>query len=203
MVSPERCHFEEGTCRDSDFARDYCMQPHIVYLAYSSGLKVGITKPENLPTRWIDQGAIRALPIFKVLTRQQSGFIEAAFKNHVSDKTHWQRMLKTIDPLVDLVAARDELMTKARADLEEVIQRFGLNAIQPIVKAEVESLSYPVEQYPSKVSSLNFDKTPKVTGKLQGIKGQYLIFDQGVINLRRFAGYEIDCSLTGTDVETE
>ena len=202
IVSPERCHFDQGTCRDADFAQAFCMQPHIIYLANSSGLKVGITRPGNLPTRWIDQGAVQALPIMKVLTRQQSGFVEVAFKNHVSDKTQWQKMLKAEDPQVDLVAARDELMTNAKADLDRVMQRFGIHAIQPIMMVEVQTLVYPVERYPTKVVSLNFDKTPEVTGRLQGIKGQYLILDQGVINLRRFAGYEIDCSLSGPDAET-
>ncbi|MBT7529595.1 MAG: DUF2797 domain-containing protein, partial [Gammaproteobacteria bacterium] len=94
IVSPERCHFDQGTCRDADFAANFCMQPHIVYLANSSGIKVGITRPENLPTRWIDQGAVQALPVMSVMTRQQSGFVEVAFKKLVSDKTHWQKMLR-------------------------------------------------------------------------------------------------------------
>ena len=194
VVSPERCHFEAGTCRDDDFAKNFCMQPHIVYLANSSGIKVGITKPENLPTRWIDQGAVQALPVMRVMTRQQSGFVEVAFKNHISDKTQWQQMLKAEDRHVDLYEARDELLKQAKHDLEPVMNRFGLQAIAPVSDAHVETFVYPVERYPTKVVSLSFDKTPEVTGQLQGIKGQYLILDTGVINLRRFTSYEIEFS---------
>lgn len=192
IVSPERCHFDQGTCRDADFAANFCMQPHIVYLANSSGIKVGITRPENLPTRWIDQGAVQALPVMNVMTRQQSGFVEVAFKHLVSDKTHWQKMLRGENEHLDLVALRDELLAELKPKLDPLIQRFGIQAIQPIMNAEVQTLTYPVEQYPTKVVSLNLDKTPEISGTLLGIKGQYLIFDIGVINLRRFTSYEVE-----------
>lgn len=203
IVSPERCHFDAGTCRDNTFAEDFCMQPHIVYLANSSGIKVGITRPGNLPTRWVDQGAVQALPIMNVMTRQQSGFVEVAFKNHVSDKTNWQKMLKSEKDYIDLIEARDQLMDKIKADLDPVTERFGIQAIQPIVDAEVQTLVYPVDEYPTKVTSLNFDKTPEITGTLNGIKGQYLIFDKGVINLRRFTSYEIEFSSTAPQSGTD
>ena len=192
IVSPERCHFDQGTCRDADFAANFCMQPHIVYLANSSGIKVGITRPENLPTRWIDQGAVQALPVMSVMTRQQSGFVEVAFKKLVSDKTHWQKMLRGENEHLDLVTIRDELLAELKPDLDPLIHRFGIQAIQPILDAEVQTLTYPVEQYPTKVVSLNLDKTPEISGTLLGIKGQYLIFDIGVINLRRFTSYEVE-----------
>ncbi|MDA0273289.1 MAG: DUF2797 domain-containing protein, partial [Proteobacteria bacterium] len=183
IVSPERCHFDQGTCRDNDFAANFCMQPHIVYLANSSGIKVGITRQENLPTRWIDQGAVQALPVMNVMTRQQSGFVEVAFKKHVSDKTLWQKMLRGENEHLDLVTLRDELLAELKPDLDPLTDRFGIQAIQPILDAEVQTITYPVEQYPTKVVSLNLDKTPEISGTLQGIKGQYLIFDIGVINL--------------------
>lgn len=192
VVSPERCHFDQGTCRDNSFAENFCMQPHIVYLANSSGVKVGITRPENLPTRWIDQGAVQALPVMNVMTRQQSGFVEVAFKNHVSDKTQWQKMLKAEDQHMDLAAKRDQLMTDIQSDLEPVMNRFGIQAIQPILDAEVQTFTYPMTSYPTKVTSLSFDKTPELGGTLIGIKGQYLVFDTGVINLRRFTSYEVE-----------
>ncbi len=191
VVSPERCHHDQGTCRDDTFAENFCMQPHIVYIANSSGVKVGITRPENLPTRWIDQGAIQALPVMKVMTRQQSGFVEVAFKNFVSDKTQWQKMLKTQADYLDLAQQRDELMHTVQAELEPVIQRFGIQAVQPVLDAQAQTFVYPVLEYPEKVVSLNFDKTPELGGTLLGIKGQYLIFDTGVINLRRFTSYEV------------
>ena len=203
MVSPERCHFEKGTCRDASFAKDICMQPHIVYLANSSGLKVGITRPGNLPTRWIDQGAVQALPIMTVMSRQQSGFVEVALKQHVSDKTQWQKMLKGEAKCINLEEARDNLMRTAKTDLDPVLHRFGVQAIQPIVDAKVQTLVYPVNEYPEKIVSLNLDKTPEVVGKLNGIKGQYLILEKGVINLRRFTGYEIELSVTDPEDEND
>ena len=57
------------------------------------------------------------------------------------------------------------------------------------------SLKYPVEKYPAKVKSVSFDKTPSVRGKLAGIKGQYLIFDDDrVLNIRKHTSYEIEFS---------
>ena len=192
VMNPERCHFAEGTCRDNKFAESFCMNPHLVYLANSSGVKVGITRQENLPTRWIDQGAVQALPIIAVQTRQQSGFVEVAFKKHISDKTQWRRMLTADLVQVDLMEIRDQLMQDVSDELDKLKNRFGLQAIQPITNAEVQTFNYPVQQYPAKVVSMNFDKTPEIEGVLQGIKGQYLIFDIGVINVRKFTSYEIE-----------
>lgn len=194
IMSPERCHHAEGTCRDNDFAASFCMNEHIVYLANSSGIKVGITRQENLPTRWIDQGAVQALPVFAVQTRQQSGFVEVAFKRHISDKTQWQRMLKEDPAAVDLPGARDRLIAEISDELGELTKRFGLQAIQPIANARVHDFRYPVLAHPTKVKSMNFDKMPVVEGVLQGIKGQYLIFDVGVINIRKFTAYEVEFS---------
>jgi hypothetical protein len=194
MMSPERCHHAEGTCRDNEFAESFCMNDHIVYLANSSGIKVGITRPANLPTRWIDQGAVQALPVFAVQTRQQSGFVEVAFKSHISDKTQWQRMLKEEPAAVDLPETRDRLIKEISTELDELQKRFGLQAIQPIANAEVQDFRYPVLEYPTKVKSMNFDKMPVVEGVLKGIKGQYLILDVGVINIRKFTAYEVEFS---------
>ena len=192
MVSPERCHYEQGTCREPEWADNFCMQPHIVYLANSSGIKVGITRPDQIPTRWIDQGAVQAVPVFRVASRQISGFTEVMFKKHISDKTQWQRMLRAEDAHIDLCAIRDNLLDQVQADLLVLQNRFGIQAIQSVVNAQVQTIEYPVLQYPTKVKSMNFDKTPQIEGLLMGIKGQYLIFDIGVINLRRFTSYEVE-----------
>lgn len=192
VMSPERCHFDQGTCREPDWGEAFCMQPHLVYLANSSGVKVGITRPSQLPTRWIDQGAVQALPVFGVQTRQQSGFVEVAFKQHISDKTSWQRMLKSEDQRIDLKAIRDRLLTEIRPEIEALQGRFGADAIRPAVDAVVTTICYPVNRYPTRVVALNFDKTPAIDGVLVGIKGQYLIFDTGVINLRRYTSYEVE-----------
>jgi len=192
VVSPERCHFDAGTCREPEWGEANCMQPHIVYLANSSGIKVGITKPGNIPTRWIDQGAVQAVPVMHVDTRHQSGLVEVAFKQHITDKTHWQRMLKAEDLHIDMCEARDSLLAQLSDDITALQERFGIQAIQPIDDADVQTIRYPVQQYPTKVVSMNFDKSPVVEGMLHGIKGQYLIFDTGVINLRKFTSYDVE-----------
>lgn len=192
IMSPERCHYDQGTCREPEWGDAFCMQDHIIYLANSSGIKVGITRVENIPSRWIDQGAVQALPIFRVKTRYQSGLAEVIYKAHISDKTHWQRMLKGNNTLVDLEAERDRLALEVAAEVGELQDRFGLEAIQVLEDATVQSITYPVITYPTKVVSMNFDKQPEVQGRLLGIKGQYLIFDTGVINVRKFSGYEVE-----------
>ena len=112
------------------------------------------------------------------------------FKVFVADKTDWRAMLKGDAATLDLPARRDELLSRVQAGLDSLRQRFGADAVVVLDKEPV-SIQYPVQQYPIKVSSLDFDKTPEVAGVLQGIKGQYLLFDSGVINLRKFGGYEL------------
>jgi hypothetical protein len=170
---------------------EFCMQDHIVYLANSSGLKVGITRASQVPTRWIDQGAIQALPIMRVRSRQQSGFAEVIFKQHVADRTNWRAMLKGDIEVIDLEIEKQKLLNLCEKELIDLDQQFGLHAISVLNGVDAVSISYPVETYPTKVSSFNFDKEPDIEGILSGIKGQYLILDTGVINLRRFSGYHV------------
>jgi len=194
IMSPEKCHFHLGTCRDPQWGEQFCFQSHYVYLANSSGVKVGITRGTQIPTRWIDQGAIQALPILKVDTRYQSGLVERVFAEHVTDKTNWRAMLKgQVDPL-DMLAERDRLFDLCQEGLSGIEQEFGLQAIQRLPDAEVVSIHYPVLNYPHKVATHNLDKTPVVEGVLQGIKGQYLILDTGVINVRKFTSYQVEFS---------
>ncbi|GKW49225.1 hypothetical protein NCCP2165_14400 [Halomonas sp. NCCP-2165] len=190
IVKPETCHFFAGTCREPAWAERHCFQPHVVYLANSSGLKVGITRGTQVPTRWLDQGAIQALPILEVATRQQSGFVEMLFKEEVADRTNWRAMLKgEVEPL-DLVAERERLLARLDSGLAALRERFGDEAIRVLEAAPV-ALDYPVLEFPRKIVSHNFDKKPVVEGTLMGLKGQYLILDSGVINLRKFTGYEV------------
>lgn len=192
IIHPERCHFEQGSCREPAWGEKYCMQDHIVYLANSSGLKVGITRATQVPTRWIDQGATQALAIMRVRSRLQSGTLEMAFKQHVADKTNWRDMLKGKAAELDMAGERDRLLAACEEDVKELMARFGFFAISVLRGIDAVSIDYPVQAYPEKITSLNFDKEPVVSGTLIGIKGQYLIFDSGVINLRRFSGYEVE-----------
>lgn len=192
IVKPEQCHFDQGTCREPEWGQSHCMQPHYVYLANSSGIKVGITRHTQIPTRWIDQGAVQALPIAKVISRFQAGLVEMVIKQHVSDRTSWQKMLKNEFDDVDLKQRRDDLLEICCKEISNIDQRFGEGSIQILAERETTAIDYPVLQYPSKVKSLNLDKTPEVAGTLLGIKGQYLIFDVGVINIRKFGGYHVE-----------
>jgi hypothetical protein len=191
ILKPETCHYAEGTCREPAWGDAHCNVPHIVYLANSSGLKVGITRETQIPTRWIDQGARQALPVFRVNTRRQSGLIEVILAQHISDKTNWQALLKGESDPVDLLAARNDLLETCSAELEALKEKFP-GEINTLPDAVVEDFSYPVLQYPEKIKSFNFDKDPDVLGTLMGIKGQYLLFDTGVINIRKFTAYQVE-----------
>ncbi|CAD5254141.1 MULTISPECIES: DUF2797 domain-containing protein [Halomonadaceae] len=193
IMKPETCHFFQGTCREPEWGERHCFQPHIVYLANSSGLKVGITRKTQMPTRWLDQGAIQALPILEVDTRQQSGFVEMLFKEQVADRTNWRAMLKGDVETMDLSAERDRLLTLLADGLHQLRETHGADAIR-FLEQPAQHFHYPVSVFPKKVVSHNFDKQPLVEGVLQGVKGQYLILDSGVINLRKFTGYEIQVS---------
>lgn len=193
IMKPETCHYHEGTCREPEWGEEFCMQDHYVYLANSSGIKVGITRGTQIPTRWIDQGASEALPIFKVSNRLLSGKIEIVIKNHVSDRTDWRKMLKGTPEHVDLAAKRDELIKASEKELKRIEKEFGKSEIELLNEKQI-NISFPVKDYPEKIKSLNFDKMPEIEGVLQGIKGQYLILDIGVLNIRKFGGYLVEFS---------
>lgn len=194
IMSPEKCHYHQGTCRDPAWGDQYCFTDHFVYLANSSGVKVGITRGSQVPTRWIDQGATQALPIFRVQSRYQAGLIEDCLRAHIADRTHWQKMLKGNAEPVDLAELRDQLFALSEADLSLLEQEFGLQALQRLYSEATVEISFPVLQFPEKVKSFNLDKQPLIEGLLQGIKGQYLIFDTGVINIRKYTGYHVQFS---------
>ena len=195
IISPEKCHYDAGTCREPEWGEQHCMIDHIVYLANTSGIKVGITRGTQVPTRWMDQGATQAMPIFRVDTRHHSGMVEILFKNHIADKTNWQAMLKGDAQPRDLEQVRQELMAACAAEIEHLQAQHGLQSISVLAQAEETRITYPVLEYPDKVKSFNLDKTPTIAGTLMGIKGQYLIFDTGVINMRKYGGYYLTLTL--------
>ena len=190
IVKPENCHFHLGTCREPEWGESHCMQPHYVYLANTTAVKVGITRASQIPTRWMDQGATQALQIAKVSTRLQSGLLEVVLKKHLADKTNWRKMLQGNGESLNLSALREQYLQQAATDIEQLQQ--SQSGIELLYDTEVQQISYPVLEFPSKISSFNFDKTPEVSGVLMGVKGQYLIFDTGVINIRKFAGYLVE-----------
>ena len=193
IVKPEQCHFHAGTCRDPDWGQRYCMQDHLVYLANTSGIKVGVTRITQAPTRWIDQGACQALPIMQVKSRLIAGQIEAFLKAYVNDKTNWRRLLKGIAISLDMAQQWQQLQTKAAPALDALINEFTLDNVQ-VLDAMPVVIRYPVRYYRSPLQSLNFDRQPCVEGMLCGIKGQYLMLDNGVLNIRKFSAYNVQLS---------
>lgn len=186
ILRPELCRAHLGEGRDIEWEEKHHNQPHIVYLAASSAVKVGITRESNLPTRWIDQGASSAIRLAEVPNRYEAGRIEVALKEFFTDKTSWQKMLKNeIDESIDLEEEKWSLEEHLPAD---IIDFFSEND-------EITELNFPVIEFPQKVKSLSFDKTPAIEGKLMGIKGQYLILDENrVLNIRKHTGYHVRIS---------
>lgn len=194
IVKPETCHYEKGTCREPEWGKANCMRPHVIYVANTSGLKVGITRASQVPTRWIDQGAIQAIPMFKVESRLQSGLIEVVLKNYANDRTEWRKMLRGNPASVDLVHERKRLYEQVRPDLSQYEGWIDTSLASSSRDGGI-LFNYPVINYPQKITSHNFDKQQSVSGCLQGIKGQYMIFDNGVLNIRKFGGYELELSV--------
>jgi hypothetical protein len=190
MIHPERCLVETGKCDATSWAHQQCHQEHVVYLANSSGLKVGITRTKNRPSRWIDQGAAQALPIFHTQNRYQAGLIEVALKNFVADKTNWRAMLKEDRSHIDLLSEKKLLLSQAEKTLMPIFEKYR-DAVTEIKESALQIFQYPVIQYPSKITTLSFEKTPSIEGVLLGIKGQYLLLDNGVLNIRKFGGYHV------------
>lgn len=184
VLRPELCRAHEGESRDMKWSEDHCLQDHIVYLAISSGLKVGVTRSSQVPTRWIDQGAWKAIRLARTPNRFLAGQIEVALKAQMSDKTNWRNMLTNkIDRDIDLVEEKNKVSGSLTEELSVYLSPDN----------EITEIRYPVHQYPEKVKSLSFDKLDFVSGKLMGIKGQYLIFSDGsVLNIRKHNGYLVN-----------
>ena len=185
MVKPELCHYyeENNPCRDESFAERVCMKPHVLYISQTSGFKVGITRRENVPSRWMDQGAVKAIPLGEMPSRRDVGLLEVKLAENFQDKTHWMRMLKEKSPEGDIDAAADTLMG--------LIKDIGPENFDARTERELYEFYYPVTRYPEKVKSMNLDKVPELEGTLMGIKGQYWILDCGVINIRKYTGYQV------------
>ena len=172
--------------RDLEFEKAAQLQPHVVYLANSSNVKVGVTRKSQIPTRWIDQGAHEAIEIVEVPNRYLAGITEVALKDYVADKTNWRKMLTNNVEDADLAEERDKLFSYVPEEAKPYL----------IENNKETNIDFPVEQYPVKIKSLNLDKTPSYQGVLKGVKGQYLIFEDGtVFNVRNWEGYVVDINI--------
>lgn len=184
ILRPELCEAHLGKGRDLEYEEKNHNQPHFVYLAATDIVKVGVTRSTQIPTRWIDQGANRAIILAETPNRYQAGVIEVALKSVFADKTNWQNMLRNInDESIDLVEEKWKTEDILPSDLLEFMSEYD----------GISEFHYPALSFPKTINSLSFEKTPIISGELTGIKGQYLIFDnQNVINIRRQTGYEIE-----------
>lgn len=182
IIHPELCEAHLGKGRDPEWEERNHNRPHIVYLALTKTAKVGVTRDTNIPNRWIDQGALKAIPMAHTPHRRAAGDIEVYLKNYISDKTPWQAMLRGEDDTAfNLTDKRAEMLNRVPNEIE----------FTPATEAET-AIVYPILQYPLKISSMNLMKTGEVSGVLTGIRGQYLMFDrQNVINIRSHSGYEV------------
>lgn len=181
IINPELCEAHLGKGRDVEWEQTHHNQNHVVYLAKSSSIKVGVTRDAQVPTRWIDQGASEAIILAEVPYRRLAGEIEVQLKEHFTDKTNWQRMLKNEVSPLDLLAIKEDALNFY---LDEAFHEFISD------NDDIIAINYPIETYPEKVKSLKLERTPIIEGVLQGIKGQYLYFENGqVINIRSHSGY--------------
>jgi hypothetical protein len=181
IIRPELCEAHLGKGRNPEWEKINHLQEHIVYLALSGGLKVGVTRHDQIPIRWIDQGASEAIVIARTPYRALAGEIEVFLKNHLSDKTNWQRMLKNINPEnISLSKEKDRFSLILKNEFEAYLDNDELNLI----------FDYPVDTYPQKIKSLKFDKFDEIKGVLTGIRGQYIYLDNYyVLNIRNQSGY--------------
>jgi hypothetical protein len=189
VLRPELCKAHAGIARDMEYARTHCLIEHVVYLSFTSGLKVGVTRNTQVPTRWIDQGAVAVIELARTPNRYLAGLMEVSMKALINDKTNWRKMLGgDIEVNVDLAEEKKRLASKFPDDQKDYVT----------TDEAVLKITYPVIQAPIKVRSMNFDKEPIVSGTLSGIKGQYLLFkDQSVINMRKFGGYMVRLRTAG------
>lgn len=185
MMRPHLCHYgdPENPCRDDTFAIERCFRPHYLYCSLTSDVKVGITRYTNVLSRWMDQGAVEAVTLAELPSRREVGLVEHALTADFKDRTHWMKMLRTETP-------EAELRVTAEA-VERRLHELGVSVL-PEERRVRARFSYPVLVWPEKVRNMNLDKTPEISGTLLGIKGQYLYFAEGVINIRRHSGRAVE-----------
>jgi hypothetical protein len=192
-LRPELCDHDSGTCAN----------PHFVYLSFTGNTKIGITRQINEPvsSRWIDQGAVTAMPIIKTKNRVLSGLVELLFKEHVSDRTNWRLMLSDVQHSDALSGELQRLRALVQPGVDQLNQEYGEDAVMWLEGDLKVDIHYPVEAYPTKIKSHNLDKNPELSGVLRGIKGQYWIFDDVVINIRKYTGYQITLDATPSQMD--
>ncbi len=191
MVRPELCHYFDSAhpCREETFARSQCFQPHYLYCALTSAPKIGITRQHHVPTRWLDQGATAAMPLALLPSRREVGLVEKRLREAgFADRTHWARMLRADLPdVAALLAMAQQVVTQ--------LETWAVGGILAAEQRRLRRFRYPVHSWPRAAVSLDLGRQPVVSGVLRGIKGQYLLFDSGAINLRKHGGFRVVLSV--------
>jgi hypothetical protein len=183
ILKPSECHFHKGTCREEEWGKAHCFQKHIVYLANSTGIKVGITKENPSSKRWVDQGAIAGLPLLEVKSRLESGLLELEIAKYIPDKSSWQKLISDDSEYIDLEKKSKEIL--------ELIDLKKFDFQPQILKPKITNISYPINSYPHKKKSLKPNFSEPLNAELLGIKGQYLLFSEGGMNIRSLSGYKV------------
>lgn len=194
LVKPERCHYHLGTCREPSWGEQHCFIPHIIYVANTSSAKVGITRHTHVPNRWIDQGARCARPILQVMSRLHAGLIEVVLAKYLPDKTNWRAMLREDATPIDLASIGNHLLQQTQPQLENLRNERQVSW-QVLANPETLSISYPIQAYPEKLVTYDLDKQAVLIDRLIGIKGQYLLFEHGVLNVRKYTGYTVQLEI--------
>ncbi len=186
ILHPEKDKSHEGISRDMEWAKENSLTEHYVYLALTSQLKIGVTRAAQVPTRWIDQGASKAIRLAKTPYRKLAGDIEVFFKDYVSDKTQWKQMLLSPSSNIDLLSEKQRLVALLPEELKQYVT----------IDNRITDLVYPGQYQFDKIYQQNLDESNEIEGDLLAIRGQYLVFKQGfALNIRRHNGYKIELSI--------
>ncbi len=184
ILRPDTCHFHQGTCREPEWGKMNCFKKHSVYLANTSGLKVGITKENPVSKRWVDQGAVQALAIYETESRLEAGLVESEFAKFISDKTSWQKMISGNPEKLDL-----------KKEFQKLTEKVKLDKKLTSLSANETEILYPVQDFPKKKVHKKFEAGTAQSDILVGIKGQYLLFATGVMNVRNYEGYSFEIEI--------
>jgi hypothetical protein len=186
IIHPELCKAHEGIALrgDMEWERNNHLIPHVVYLSFTSGVKVGVTSERNLLSRWIDQGARQGLIFARVPYRQLAGEFEVLLKEHISDKSNWKGMLQPMFmESSDLLATKENLLFEIPDGFQDFIDD----------EDKLWDIHFPCADRPVNPKQWKLLPDNVYEGRLKGIVGQYLIFEnQQVLNIRSHAGYEVE-----------
>jgi Protein of unknown function (DUF2797) len=184
ILKPELCHYSKGTCREPEWGQKHCLIPHVVYLSNTSGLKVGLTREHKKFERWGDQGATSAIVIARVPERYIAGQMEVHLKSNLADKTNWRALIKGQESMADLNLEKKKLLSNLTGEVRNFFVEGG-------EWDQVYNFKYPVLKYPEKAVTHDLEKQPKLESQLMGIRGQYLLFEDKALNVRKYTGYEV------------